>query len=116
MGCEIVGVESESCSYSCKHDSDSTCYGTKYSYTAYAREKCGEDPLYSSDFDGADCPGSYFAPQQTKKCYVLGCVDQEFSWSHSSEQIASGVGVLIMCIVVMCCPCGYMAYSWLRSS
>merc|ERR1711971_1056583 len=63
--CEIVGVESESCSYSYKHDSDSTCYGTKYSYTAFAREKCGEDPLYISDFDKADCPGSYFAPQQT---------------------------------------------------
>merc|ERR1712087_999232 len=110
--CEIVSVESYTCSYSCRSATgkSKTCWGTKYSYTAFAREKCGEDPLYSSQTDDDDCPGVYYGPQQTTTCYVLSCAEQEFSLWHSSAHIASGVFWSIGSIVLACCPCCFLAY------
>ena len=101
--CEIVSYETESCAYDCS-EQKTMCDGYIYHYTAFAREKCGEDPLYISIAD-LQCPSTYYASNQTYACYVLSCADQEFSFKHSSDHLKTGIVLVSVCGFVAGFPC-----------
>jgi len=98
--CLITARDSSSCRYK---SNGRYKYRTKYAYEAMVYSKCGNETLFSYEYDNDDCPGTYKEIGSETKCYVLDCDEKEFSFYSSTSKYVWGILILIACSFASCC-------------